>query len=83
MSSPVVLPACSADDAEDAVERLRSVTPGPHSFSCGHAQWNGEEADEALMIRADTALYAAKAAGRGTTVQADPVAADRADTVRH
>jgi GGDEF domain-containing protein len=71
------------DAAEDAVERLRRATPGPHSFSCGLALWNGEETDEALMIRADMALYAAKAAGRGTTVRADTAAADPARTVCH
>jgi diguanylate cyclase (GGDEF)-like protein len=79
----VVLPACDVDAAEDAVERLRRATPGPHSFSCGLALWNGEETDEALMIRADMALYAAKAAGRGTTVRADTAAADPARTVCH
>ena len=79
----VVLPACAVDDAEETVDRLRSATPGPHSFSCGLALWNGEETDEALMIRADMALYAAKAAGRGTTVRADTAAADHAGTVGH
>lgn len=78
----VVLPACPLDDAEDAVDRLRRATPRPHSFSCGLAEWNGDETDEALLIRADMALYAAKAAGRGTTVRADTAAGDHADSMR-
>ena len=69
-------------DAEDTVDRLGRATPRPRSFSCGLAQWNGEETDEALMIRADMALYAAKAAGRATTVRADTAAPDHADSMR-
>ena len=79
----VLLPACRIDDAEDMVDRLRRATPGPLTFSSGLAVWDGVESDEALMIRADMALYAAKASGRGTTVRAAAAAADRAGTVHH
>lgn len=78
----LVLPACPVEDAEEMVERLRRSTPGPNDFSCGLALWDGRESDEELMIRADMALYAAKAAGRGTTVRADTAASDHADRAR-
>ncbi len=34
-------------------------------FSAGVAQWHGDESVEALIARADAAMYAAKSAGRG------------------
>ena len=39
------------------------------TFSAGIASWNGEEGTDAFIERADTALYAAKAAGKNRTVQ--------------
>jgi diguanylate cyclase (GGDEF)-like protein len=56
-----------------AVERLRGATPKLASFSAGAAAWNGQEALEELMRRADVALYAAKTDG-GNRIELAPVA---------
>ncbi|WP_432494147.1 diguanylate cyclase domain-containing protein [Kineococcus gypseus] len=55
---------------EALLQRLREVVPSGQSFSAGLALWDGAEAPEALLARADGALYAAKAAGRGCTRRA-------------
>jgi diguanylate cyclase len=60
----VLLPACTLDRAELVLERLREATPGRETCSAGIARWDGRESGEALLGRADRALYAAKAAGR-------------------
>ena len=44
--------------------RLRAATPGSQTCSAGIAVWDGREHPDALIRRADEALYAAKAAGR-------------------
>lgn len=44
------------------------------SASFGWAAWTGDETGEALIGRADVALYAAKAAGRDRVIAARPVA---------
>jgi diguanylate cyclase (GGDEF)-like protein len=59
-----VLPACSLEGAQVVVERIRAATPGGQTVSAGIAQWDGSEDNEALVARADAALYRAKAAGR-------------------
>ena len=66
----VALPGCDLDDAQTLIERLRSVVPEGETCSAGIAFWDGQEAGEALLGRADKALYAAKAAGRDRTVRA-------------
>lgn len=50
---------------------LRAVVPEGQSFSAGLASWDGAEPLDALVARADTALYAAKHAGRACTRTAD------------
>ncbi|MET0426200.1 MAG: diguanylate cyclase [Actinoplanes sp.] len=60
----VLLPASSLVDATAVVERLRGATPLDQTFSAGLALWDGVETSESLIARADTALYAAKSAGR-------------------
>jgi len=60
----VLLPVCAIDEAMEVVERLREATPEGQTVSAGVAQWNGYEADEALIDRADLALYNAKREGR-------------------
>ena len=65
-----VLPACSLDGAKVVVERIRAATPAGQTVSAGIAQWDGAEDGEALVIRADAALYAAKAAGRDRALAA-------------
>lgn len=65
-----VLPDCSLEQADEIVERLRAVTPGEQTCSAGLALWDREESVEALLARADSALYMAKAGGRDLLVHA-------------
>ncbi|WP_432495998.1 GGDEF domain-containing protein [Kineococcus auxinigenes] len=53
--------------AEQLLAELRDLVPQGQSFSAGLAVWDGAEDVEALVARADAALYGAKAAGRGCT----------------
>ncbi|MEW1957462.1 GGDEF domain-containing protein [Kineococcus sp. NPDC059986] len=55
----------------DLLADLRAVVPAGQSFSAGLAVWDGVETPDALLARADTALYAAKHAGRACTRTAD------------
>lgn len=58
----------------------RSGEPGrPFGFSIGIAVFDpaDDESQEALLARADAAMYAAKSAGRGSFVLADPAASAR------
>jgi diguanylate cyclase (GGDEF)-like protein/PAS domain S-box-containing protein len=64
----VLLPDCDLDGARGIVERLQSVTPGGHDgvgSSAGLVAWRAGEDAATVVARADAALYAAKAAGRG------------------
>ena len=72
----VLLPACTPDDAAAAIERLRAATPGGQTCSAGIAVWDGSEAADALVGRADTALYAAKELGRDRHVVHTPAIAE-------
>jgi two-component system cell cycle response regulator len=67
----VVLPQATGDSARRVAESLRrqvsaAVTGrgGPVTASFGVTQWDGREAPQALLARADAALYAAKHGGR-------------------
>ena len=60
----LLLPDVDLDDAVALVERLRAATPEGESCSAGVAAWDGEEDAEALVGRADAALYEAKRSGR-------------------
>ncbi len=66
----IALPGCPLAEAEKLVERLRAVTPAGESCSAGVATWDGNEPAEALLGRADQALYEAKQSGRDRTVTA-------------
>jgi diguanylate cyclase (GGDEF)-like protein/PAS domain S-box-containing protein len=66
----VVLPNCGPEDAVTLVERLRGFTPERETCSAGVAVWNGVEPPDALVGRADAALYEAKRTGRDRTVAA-------------
>lgn len=72
----LALPSCTVERAVEVIDRLRADLPGNETFSCGLAVWDGIETDEALLMRADMALYAAKASGRDRTVPADPPSHD-------
>jgi diguanylate cyclase (GGDEF)-like protein len=60
----VLLPGCDRDDAVEVVDRLRRAMPAGQTCSGGLAMWNGEELPDALLQRADQALYQAKRDGR-------------------
>jgi diguanylate cyclase (GGDEF)-like protein/PAS domain S-box-containing protein len=64
----LLLPDCDLECAEGIVSRLQGVTPGGVEgvgCSAGLVRWTPGETPEALIARADAALYAAKADGRG------------------
>jgi diguanylate cyclase (GGDEF)-like protein/PAS domain S-box-containing protein len=67
----VILPGCDLAAAVTLVERLRTFTPEGESCSAGIAEWNGEEQAEALVGRADAALYRAKRSGRNRSITAN------------
>jgi diguanylate cyclase (GGDEF)-like protein len=72
----VLLPDATIEQAAEVLERLRRITPQGQTFSAGLAGWDGQEASDRLVARADRALYAAKASGRDrVTVDRDQPAA--------
>lgn len=66
----VVLPGCDAEAAIAVAEALREAVPGEATCSIGVACWDGAESADALVARADAALYGAKHAGRDRVVAA-------------
>jgi diguanylate cyclase (GGDEF)-like protein len=60
----LALPGTNLDHAQELIERLRECLPEHQTCSVGVCLWDGEESAEHLTARADTLLYAAKAAGR-------------------
>ncbi len=70
----VVMPDTDATQAATAMDRLRTATPEPLTCSVGVAQWDGTETAEALMLRADRGLYAAKNLGRDRVEFGPPAA---------
>jgi diguanylate cyclase (GGDEF)-like protein len=81
----VLLPGCAGPAACAAADRLRAALPDGVTCSAGVAVWNGRETAVQLIARADTALYAAKDAGRDRTElagdRADPAAPSAAATI--
>ena len=61
----LLLPGSETEEARSVVQRLRSATAAMPPFSVGLASWDGEESAEALMARADAALYSSKRSGPG------------------
>src|SRR5437588_356385 len=68
----LLLPHCPLERGLDVVERLRGHTIAGQTSSAGVAAWDGEEPADALVSRADAALYEAKKAGRDRAVPAPP-----------
>jgi diguanylate cyclase (GGDEF)-like protein/PAS domain S-box-containing protein len=66
----LVLPNCPLEQGLEVVERLRLCTTSEQTCSAGVAGWDGEEAPELLVSRADAALYEAKKAGRDCAIAA-------------
>jgi diguanylate cyclase (GGDEF)-like protein/PAS domain S-box-containing protein len=64
----LLLPDCPLDEAFRVVERMRSGTPGGATASVGVAYTEGSEEAEALVARADSALFEAKRRGRNAVV---------------
>jgi diguanylate cyclase (GGDEF)-like protein len=64
----VAMPGLTVQDAGATLERLRDALSEGQTCSAGVCVWDGEESAEALIARADTALYEAKASGRDRIV---------------
>jgi len=68
-----LFPGATGAEAVEVLDRLRAATPAGQTFSAGAAVWDGTETSDELIVRADKALYEAKAAGRRRTVVATTV----------
>src|SRR5690606_3802537 len=74
----LVLPGASPAQAQQVSSRLQATVRdrlravGPVTFSAGVAAHRGSEPVEALLCRADAALYEAKHAGRDRIALAGP-----------
>jgi diguanylate cyclase (GGDEF)-like protein len=66
----VLFHGADVETANEALARLRTVTPAGQTFSGGVARWNGTETSDELVARADRALYKAKSAGRDCVISA-------------
>jgi diguanylate cyclase (GGDEF)-like protein len=66
----ILLPDTPLSEASDAIDRVRAATPHEQTASAGVVQWDGHESADALLARADAALYRAKRAGRALTLSA-------------
>ena len=62
----VLLPGLTGPEARDVAEHLCAIAP--RAASCGVAEHAAGETATEVLRRTDSALYAAKAAGRGRTV---------------
>jgi PleD family two-component response regulator len=64
---------CPPHEGTTVLARLRASTPSGQTCSAGIAYWDWAESPEALVRRADAALYEAKRGGRDRAVVAgDP-----------
>jgi diguanylate cyclase (GGDEF)-like protein len=60
----LLLPDCPPGDSGAVIERVRAATPVGATCTVGLAVWNGHEGADALVARADAALFEAKRGGR-------------------
>lgn len=66
----LALPGTNLARAQQMLERLCGLLPEGQTSSAGVSCWDGKESAEALIARADAALYSAKEAGRARVVGA-------------
>jgi diguanylate cyclase (GGDEF)-like protein len=64
----LAMPGIEIEAAKKRLERLLGMLPKGQTCSAGVCLWNRSESAEALLARADAALYEAKAAGRNQVV---------------
>ena len=64
----VALPGTDLEHGQRMVERMRACLPEGQTCSAGVCRWDGAEGADSLTARADSALYAAKDAGRDRIV---------------
>lgn len=64
----IVLPDCPLEEGEQVLERLRGVCPANTTCSAGVAAAQDGDTPDALLGRADAALYDAKRGGRDSLV---------------
>jgi diguanylate cyclase (GGDEF)-like protein len=64
----IVFPDCTLDMAERLVDDLSQAVAPMCECSAGAALWDGHESADDLQVRADLAMYAAKARARELTV---------------
>jgi diguanylate cyclase (GGDEF)-like protein len=64
----LALPGTTLEESQLMLKRLRESLPEGQTCSAGVCMWDGSENAEFLTARADTALYAAKAAGRDRVI---------------
>jgi diguanylate cyclase (GGDEF)-like protein len=68
----LLMPNCAPEQGLGVVRRVLAALPEGATCSCGLAAWEPGESAEALVARADAALYAAKREGRDHLVVAPP-----------
>ncbi len=64
----LVLDGCPVDKAEEILHAVRTGVPRGQTCSIGYTQWRPGEPLDAVVARADAALYRAKDAGRDRAV---------------
>jgi diguanylate cyclase (GGDEF)-like protein len=66
----VLLHGCDLENAMRLFDRLQGMLPAGQTFSAGIASSDGREEGQAVVGRADAALYRAKELGRNRTLAA-------------
>jgi diguanylate cyclase (GGDEF)-like protein len=80
----IVLRGCSPEEVSVVAERIRTSTPVGRTVSIGSACARPTDQVADLLLRADQALYRAKAAGRNCVVNADaPLGSTALRRLRH